>query len=141
MSDDDRERTVKARVSDADLLDAIESAEEGSSMAEVVRSALQGHLLDVDESDATSGLSPKARKGLRALRRATGPDGGHIEVDAAKSVVAEAVNIKKDSVRQVVFAPLRSKGLITPSARTRAAYIVVHPTARAGSTGGEAHAD
>ena len=68
MSDDLEPRTVKARVSDPELLAALEEAEESQSMASAVRDGLRVTLLDNNESTGDSGLSPIARKGYRALR-------------------------------------------------------------------------
>lgn len=111
MSDDAETRTVKARVSDPELLDALEDAEESQSMASVVRDGLRVTLLDDDESDAHSDLSPVARKGYRALRKHTDGE-GVVDVGTAESVAAQATNVASEKMRTAVFEPLRRRGYV-----------------------------
>lgn len=122
-------RTVKARVSDPDLLRALERAESDESMAEVVRSSLRAELLDDDEGDesAEGGEVPRvARKALREMRRHAG-SGSLLTVETAESVVANHCNIPSESVRRTIFQPLRRAGLIGVSPRVQASYIQLDP--------------
>jgi len=129
-----RERTVRARVSDPDLLAEFEDAEEGRTMAAVVREALEAHLLDGDESGDVGALSGPARTGIRTLRDLVDGDGvGMVPVDAAMSRVAAATNIEKGAMRSTVFGPLRERGYIGVSSQNRESFIVVYPERRSAS--------
>ena len=65
-----------------------------------------------------------AGRAYRKLREEAG-DGGLLEVDAAKSIVASECNIKKSAVRTAVFEPLRRRNLIGVSQRVNAVFITV----------------
>jgi hypothetical protein len=128
MSDDDREQVARARLNGEkhpELLEAFEEATDDRTMAEVVREALRSDLLGGEED--MDGLSGPARQGLRILRDSVDGRTGIVEVGVAKSRVAAATNIKKESVKSAIFGPLRSEGYITVSSRTQASYIVVLP--------------
>ena len=132
MSDDPEPRTVKARVSDPELLAALEDAEESQSMASVVRDGLRATLLNDDESTGDSGLSPTARKGYQALRKRADGE-GIIELSVAESAAAQATNVKKDRMRSAVFEPLRRAGRISVMQGVSSVSIrVLSPTDRQG---------
>jgi hypothetical protein len=120
----DNSRTVKARVSDPALLDALEAAEEDSSMADVLRDSLRESLLS-DASGDQAGLSEVARRGLRTLRRNIEGERGMVEVGTAESQVANACNIPKETVRPSVFEPLRRHGKIALHHTVEYVFIVV----------------
>jgi hypothetical protein len=123
---DDRERVLRARVSDPDLLESFEDAEEDSTMAAVLRDALRTYLNDDgDESDETA-LSETARKGLSALRDTVGGT-GVVSVGVAETKVAAATNIKKEDVRGAVLSELRTAGHVTVSSRTYESIVQVLP--------------
>jgi hypothetical protein len=126
MSDD--EQVARARLNGEkhpELLAAFQEATEDRTMAEVVREALRSDLLDREED--MEGLSGPARQGLRTLRDSVDGRTGIVEVGVAKTRVAAATNIKKESVKSAIFGPLRSEGYITVSSRIQASYIVVLP--------------
>jgi len=134
---DDRERTVKARISDPSLLDAFEDAEEGRTMAAVVREALEGHLLEDEQSDGAGGLSAPARTGLKTLREMVNGMDGTVPVPAAKSRVAAETNIEKGAMRSTVFEPLRERGYIGVAPMTQESFIVVHSERQRQESAGE----
>jgi hypothetical protein len=49
-----------------------------------------------------------------------------ISLDAAESIVASSMNIKKDAVRSTVFSPLASHDLISISQRVHSVFIIVY---------------
>ena len=107
-------RVVKADISDAELLEAIEDAEEEhGSLADAVRHAVAttyAGVDDVEESEGT-GLPVKAKEGHRKLVEWTG-HGGRLELDTAESILANHLNIQKEAVRKVVIQPLKREGVI-----------------------------
>ncbi|WP_231184736.1 hypothetical protein [Haladaptatus sp. DYF46] len=116
---------VQARVSDPDLVRAINDATSDLSMADVVRDALRNELLD-GETDTTGEVpGGLAGRGYRCLAEAVDQNGGMIAVSAAESLVASECNIKKDTVRSTVFRPLKKEGLIGLSQHVNAVFIVV----------------
>lgn len=137
MSTETSGTRVTARVSDDDLLDALDdAAEEHGSKSEAMRHAIRTAFIDGEgaagrDSDevmaaALAGLPPTARSGYRKLREATGDD-QMVEVGAAKSMVASQTNVPSDSVRSMVFSPLQQAGLIGVTPHIKAAFITVHP--------------
>jgi hypothetical protein len=65
-----------------------------------------------------------AGRAYRKLREEAG-DGGLLEVDAAKSIVASGCNIKKSAVRTAVFEPLRRRNLLGVSQRVSAVFVTI----------------
>lgn len=120
-------RQAKARITDPDLLAALEELDR--PMADAVRDGLRQELLDDDrgdEGDVSAVPEGMAGRGFRALWKAVDEeDGTLIDVDAAESIVANAVNIKKSAVRSTVFAQLKRRNLIAVSQRVNAVFIVV----------------
>jgi hypothetical protein len=124
------ERIAKARLSDEkhpELLEALESASEGSTISDVVRESLRTHLLDETDVEVPEDLPEAARAGLAALREQLNGSSGALEVDVARTKVAAATNIPKESVRSAVFGPLREARKIGVSRNHWQPLIVVHP--------------
>ncbi|MFC7204741.1 hypothetical protein ACFQJC_14570 [Haloferax namakaokahaiae] len=121
--------TVQARVNDPELVKAIEQETKDCSTSAVVREALRGHLLDADDRDGDEDNSAipggMAGRGYRSLRKHVEMDNGLIPVSAAESLIASDLNIKKDSVRSTVFAPLRRRGLIHLMQTVNAVFVEV----------------
>jgi hypothetical protein len=65
-----------------------------------------------------------AGRAYRKLREEAG-DGGLLEVDAAKSIVASGCNIKKSAVRTAVFESLRRRDLLGVSQRVSAVFVTI----------------
>ena len=128
---------VGTRVSDTELIDALDDAAEASgSKSAVVREALRGHLLDGDDAadDATDlsavDLTPTVEAGYRVLREVAGV-GEMLEVGAAKSLIAKEAQIPSESVRSAVFAPLKRAGLISVQPHVRSVFVTVRPVTAA----------
>ena len=126
---------VGTRVSDEELLAALDDAAEAEgSKSAVVRDALRTHLLEGGASEADDlaavDLSPTAKRGYEALREAAGV-GEMVEVEAAKSMLAKETQIPADSVRAMVFAPLKRAGLLGVQSHIRAAFVEVRPVTAA----------
>lgn len=106
---DDPTGKFSVRIEDPELAAAIEEqAAERGSKSEVMRSGLRESILsesddDVDAYDTE--VPVKAREGHRKLVEFVGVD-GHLELEAAESILANHLNIKSTSVRQVVTRPL-----------------------------------
>lgn len=110
--DDVEPRTVSVQIRDPDLQAALEEAEEGASLSEVVRGSLESDLLEEDNSKTPEGkVTAQAKRGYRAMEQYVS-DGEFIEVDTAESVVANYCNVPSDSVRHTIFQPLREAGWI-----------------------------
>ena len=139
MSTETSGTRLTARVSDGDVLDALDdAAEEHGSKSAAIRHALRTAFIE-DESDADrdsdevmaaalAGLSPTAQSGYKALRKATGDD-QMVEVGAAKAMVASETNVPSESVRSMVLSPLKKAGLIAVTPHIRAVFVTVHPPA------------
>jgi len=139
---------VATRLRDPELVEDLEAAaEEHGSKSEAMRNAIRvaygGGSDDGDEAlTGLSGtdLSPAAKKGYRVLRESAGVD-EMVEVDAAKSLIAKQTQIPADSVRSMVFAPLKRADLIGVQPHIRASFVVVLPvTAAVDVEGGETDA-
>ena len=118
MSADDSDETgrLTVRIEDPELGAAIEeAAEDAGSKSEAVRSTLRDGLLGSDgfEVGVVGGrkVPQKAVEGHRKLVEYTGV-GGRIELDTAESILANHLNIQKESVRSVVIKPLGGAGVI-----------------------------
>ena len=137
MSTETSGTRLTARVTDDELLDAVDdAAEEHGSKSEAMRHAIRTTFID-DESDADrdsdevmsaalAGLPPTAQSGYKTLREATGDD-QMVEVGAAKAMVASETNVPSDSVRSMVLSPLKKAGLIAVTPHIRAVFVTVHP--------------
>ena len=140
---------VGTRLRDPELVEALEGAtEEHGSKSEAMRNAIRvayGEAEDDGDDEAITGLSgtdlsPAAKKGYRVLRESAGVD-EMVEVEAAKSLIANQTQIPADSVRSMVFAPLKRADLIGVQPHIRASFVVVLPlTAAVDVEGGETDA-
>jgi hypothetical protein len=117
-------RTVSVQVRDPELLSALEEAEEGASLSEVVRGALESDLIDDGSSGESDGLSHEQGRALRAMRQYVG-SGNAIEVGTAESVVSNELNVPRETVRGTIFAPLREKGHISVNQRISSVYLTL----------------
>jgi antitoxin component of RelBE/YafQ-DinJ toxin-antitoxin module len=54
------------------------------------------------------------RAAYQQLRRHAPPDTSALDADAARSLVAEEVGLKKDHIKRLVFRPLERQGYIRP---------------------------
>ena len=104
-----------------ELASAIETH---GSKSEAVRYALrQTYLSKEDRVDVD--LPPKALAGYEALV-AHADTNMLVELETAKSVVANEINLKKESVKTTVFTPLKAKGLLAVSQRVSSSFIELH---------------
>lgn len=101
---------ITARIEDKEIQRALErgAGAEGSRSA-AVREAIKQAYADAADDDQ---IGETQREALQALRVAAGPS-GWIEVEAARSTVANRLNVPKSAVRDVVFEPLRRSDKIT----------------------------
>jgi len=88
--------------------------------------AIRSEYADADPAPDVPDLPDSAREGLGVLMTHAG-DGSMIEVDRARSLIADRLNIPAESVRAEVFEPLRAAGEIAAVSRLRAAYVVLTP--------------
>ena len=109
---DDVHATVRFR--DADLVEALEAAEEEhGSRSEAIRMAVATAYGSDDsaESSDESGLPVKARDAHRKLVEWAGI-GGRLELNTAESVLANHLNIQKEAVRKVALQPLKANDAV-----------------------------
>ena len=108
-------RVAKATIRDAELLEALEEAEdEHGSLAAALRHAVATTYASVDDVEGggnDTGLPVKALEGYRKLVEWTGV-GGRLELETAESILANHLNIQKEAVRKVVIHPLKAEGVI-----------------------------
>ena len=104
-------RVAKAEISDKERLAALEEAEEEhGSMAEALRHAVDT-TYGADDGDAEpdrvdgGDLPVKAREGYHKLVE-WAEVGGRLELDTAKSILANHLNIPKESVESRIIKPL-----------------------------------
>lgn len=111
--------TVSVRV-DAELKNNYKDAVD--SMSEDLRE----HMTEVAaSSDVASGPLPDDEvlaDAYQALRRHAAPDTRRVNVEIARSAIAETTRISKGAVRERVLHPLEREGYITPKWGT----VVVH---------------
>jgi len=130
MSADDATGKVTTRLNDPELASALEdAADEVGSKSEIVRTALRETLLaeseeDVDAGDRAGDVPLKAQEGHQKLVEYVGV-GGHIELEAAESIVANHLNIATTSVRQVVTRPLVNAGWLSRQQGVHQVAVVV----------------
>ncbi|EMA64653.1 hypothetical protein [Halorubrum lipolyticum] len=105
-------RVAKAEISDAELLAALEEAEEEyGSMAEALRNAVKtAYAGDDDDVDGErlndeNDLPVKAREGYHKLVE-WAEVGGRLELDTATSILANHLNIPKKGVEGRIIKPL-----------------------------------
>ena len=98
------DRVVKATISDAALLEAIEAGEERhGSMAEAVRHALK-------ETYAASREQNRIARAHKELVDRYGA--GRIGLETAESTLAQSQSIPKDEVRSQLLTPMARTGRI-----------------------------
>jgi len=98
------DRVVKATISDAALLEAIEAGEERhGSMAEAVRHALK-------ETYAASREQNRIARAHKELVDRYGA--GRIGLETAESTLAQSQSIPKDEVRSQLLTPMQRTGRI-----------------------------
>lgn len=105
-SDFDPPMKVTTRIDADEVANALDkgSDEEGSKSEAVRRALVETY------SDGQSERELKRKdESLRTLREVTGPS-GWIEVNTAKSVLANRLNIPRSTVKTTVFEPLRQSG-------------------------------
>ncbi|QKY18322.1 hypothetical protein [Halorubrum sp. CBA1229] len=109
------QRVAKATFYDAELLAALEEAEEQhGSMADALRYAVAKTYVDGSEEDGDepdTGLPVKAHEGHRKLMEWAGYR-GRLELGTAESVLANHLNVQKEAVRKTVIEPLRKEDAI-----------------------------
>jgi|GEM_PF-981874 len=131
MSADEAEGTGRytVRIDDPELGEALaEAEEEHGSKSAAMRSALRDSLLGSEgfEVGVVGGrkVPQKAVEGHRKLVEYTGV-GGRIDLDTAESILANHLNIQKESVRSVVIKPLRGANVLGLSQGITQVTIVV----------------
>ena len=132
-ADNELPDSVNFRLKDDELAAALADAEdEAGSRSEAVRIALRETYVDGDEDagenvpEALTDVPLKARSGYRELVETVG-EGGHLEVDAAESILANQLNISTDSIRHVVTKPLVNSGALRLRQGIHEVAIVVRP--------------
>ncbi|WP_256402442.1 hypothetical protein [Halorubrum salinum] len=111
MSAESSGKRVTARVSDDDLLNALDdAADEHGSRSEAIRAALRETYADRDGNEANVAAylpdDPVVRRGYEVLCDEASPFQSRIDVDTAMSRVANRLNIPKGSVKRRVILPL-----------------------------------
>lgn len=111
MSAETSGKRVSARVSDGNLLDALDdAADEHGSRSEAIRAALRESYADRDSNEANVAAylpdDPVVRRGYEVLCDEASPFQSRIDVDTAMSRVANRLNIPKGSVKRRVILPL-----------------------------------
>ncbi len=139
--------TVTVRITDPELMaDLNAAAEEVGSRSEAVRVAVRETHGDVGADGESVVEGPladvplKARSGYSELVDYTG-ENGHIELEAAESILANRLNISTDSVRKVVTQPLINAGVFGISQGVHEVTLVVKPLEDASGEGDLPDAD
>src|SRR6056297_397539 len=100
------DRVAKATISDAELLEALEAAEdEHGSMANAVRHAIESTYGD-DEGELT-----RLMRAHMELIDTFGA-GSRIGLETAESTLAQSMQIPKDEVRSTLLTPMTAEGWI-----------------------------
>jgi hypothetical protein len=129
-------RVAKATIDDSDLLEALEAAEEEhGSMADALRYALRATYAGDDNvgERVDTELPKAAREGYAALREHFNV-GDRVALDAAEAIVAQRVQLRKETVRNSVIKKLHNAGWIVVEQGIHEVGIVVRN--RAASDGG-----
>jgi hypothetical protein len=125
------------RLDDEELVAAIdERAEELGSRSEAYREAvrrayLEGTTTDSDDDGAT--LPKAAREGYEALREHANA-GERMAIDTAESIIAQRVQLRKETVRSSVIQKLHGAGWLAVEQGIHQVSVVLHP--RMASDGG-----
>ena len=118
------------RLDDEELKAAIEErAEELGSRSEAYREAVRRAFLEADETTAdgeTSGLPKAAREGYAALREHAGP-GERMSIDTAESIIAQRVQLRKETVRSSVIRKLHGAGWLAIEQGIHQVSVVIRP--------------
>ena len=125
--------TVTVRITDPELMaDLNGAAEELGSRSEAIRMAVRETHGDANEGESgiaagpLAGVPVKARSGYSELVDYVGED-GHLELDAAESILANRLNISTESVRRVVTRPLVDAGVFGINQGVHEVTLVVKP--------------
>lgn len=97
---------VTTRIDADEVENALDNgSDEEGSKSEAVRRAL----VETYSDGQSEGELKQKDESLQTLREVTGPS-GWIEVNTAKSVLANRLNIPRSTVKTTVFEPLRQSG-------------------------------
>ncbi|WP_311171775.1 ribbon-helix-helix protein, CopG family [Halobellus ordinarius] len=129
---------VTVRIDDPELAAAIEEAEaEHGSRSEVLREAIRRAYLDDDATATTddhTGLPKAAREGYAALREHAN-HGERLAIGAAESIIAQRVQLRKETVRSSVIRKLHGAGWIAVEQGIHEVGVVLRP--QTASDGGQ----
>jgi predicted transcriptional regulator len=130
--------TVTFRLDDERLQAVLDEAEEEhGSRSEAMREALRRAYVEDDSTttsvDGDGGLPKAAREGYAALREHANV-GERLSLDAAESIIAQRVQLRKDTVRGSVVRKLHGAGWIAVEQGIHEVAIIVGD--RAASDGG-----
>jgi hypothetical protein len=121
---------VTFRIDDEVLAEALDEAEdEHGSRSEALREAIRHTYLDNPEmlGDLDSSPLPKAaREGYAALREHADV-GVRLGIDAAESIIAQRVQLRKETVRSTVIHKLHAAGWIAVEQGVRQVAVVIRP--------------
>ena len=129
---------ITLRVDDPELADAIEKAEaEHGSRSEALREAVRRAYLEdttTDSNDDDGATLPKAaREGYEALREHANA-GERMAIDTAESIIAQRVQLRKETVRSSVIRKLHGAGWLAVEQGIHQVSVVIRP--RTASDGG-----
>jgi len=128
---------ITLRVDDPELAEAIEAAEaEHGSRSEALREAVRrAYLEDTATTDSDDGATlPKAaREGYAALREHANT-GERMAIDTAESIIAQRVQLRKETVRSSVIRKLHGAGWLAVEQGIHRVSVVIQP--RTASDGG-----
>ena len=128
---------ITLRVDDPELAEAIEAAEaKHGSRSEALREAVRrAYLEDTTTTDSDDGATlPKAaREGYAALREHANA-GERMAIDTAESIIAQRVQLRKETVRSSVIRKLHGAGWLAVEQGIHRVSVVIQP--RTASDGG-----
>jgi len=89
----------------------------GENMTDVLKEAMRDYVSVQGDGSRGENLpdDDQLASAYQTLREISDPDTGHIDVDAAKPAVSQAIGVSKAHVRRVAFDPLKRRKYITPN--------------------------